>query len=55
MLEDANEKRIKKDKDYWKTRQNLFGFFQLLLEVDKRIDPEFYENHNKKNSEKDGR
>ena len=31
-----------KDKKYWEARQNLFGFFSLLLEVDKRVNPHLY-------------
>ncbi len=30
------------EKKYWEGRQNLFGFFQLLLEVDKRTNPHLY-------------
>jgi len=26
----------------WEARQNLFGFFSLLLEVDKRVNPHLY-------------
>ena len=51
--DDKNE--IKKDKAYWEARQNLFGFYSLLLEVDKRIDPEFYENLKTKKGKKDDR
>jgi hypothetical protein len=53
--EPKDENQIKKDKAYWEARQNLFGFFQLLLEVDKRIDPEFYENLKIKKDKKDDR
>jgi hypothetical protein len=28
--------------DSWEARQNLFNFFSLLLEVDKRINPHLY-------------
>lgn len=31
----------------WEARQNLFGFFGLLLEVDKRINPHLYEKTKK--------
>ena len=28
-------------------QQNLFGFFELLLKVDQRNNPELYKNNNK--------
>jgi hypothetical protein len=34
--------------DYWEAEQNLLGFFKLLLEVDMRMNPDYY----KKISEK---
>ena len=34
-----------KNKEYWEARQNLFGFFSLLLEVDKRINPHLYKKY----------
>jgi len=30
------------DDGYWESRQNLFGLFSLLLEIDKRINPHLY-------------
>jgi len=38
-----------KDKEYWEARQNLFGFFSLLLDVDKRINPQLYKKPENKN------
>jgi len=35
-------KQKSREEEYWEARQNLFGFFNLLLEVDKRINPNFY-------------
>jgi hypothetical protein len=35
------EKEIEQDDD-WEARQNLFGLFSLLLEIDQRINPEIY-------------
>ncbi len=32
-------------------RQNLFGFFNLLLEVDKRVNPHLYKKDNKEEKE----
>ena len=42
-----NNREVESDKD-WKARQNLFGFFSLLLEVDKRVNPHLYKSSNKK-------
>ena len=42
MADKPDENQIKKDKAYWETRQNLFGFFSLLLEVDMRVNPHLY-------------
>jgi len=55
MQEEPKENQIKENRAYWEARQNLFGFFQLLLEVDKRIDPEFYENLKNKEQKEDDR
>jgi len=30
------------DDKEWEARQNLLGFFSLLLEVDKRVNPQNY-------------
>jgi hypothetical protein len=38
-----------KDEEYWEARQNLYGLFSLLIEVDKRVNPQFYK---KKETEK---
>jgi hypothetical protein len=34
---------VEDDKD-WEARQNLFGFFSLLLEVDKRVNHHLYKS-----------
>lgn len=36
----------------FEARQNLFGFFSLLLEIDKRINPHLYKKT--KNNENNG-
>ncbi|MEK7663874.1 MAG: hypothetical protein AAB340_00265 [Patescibacteria group bacterium] len=36
-----------KGKKYWEARQNLFAFFSLLIQVDKRINPNLYHNVSK--------
>lgn len=41
-----NDREVEDNKD-WKARQNLFGFFSLLLEVDKRVNPHLYERTTK--------
>ena len=30
------------DKNYWEAKQNLIGFFDLLLKIDKRVNPHLY-------------
>lgn len=44
-LSNKNQKEENKEKmnenDY-EARQNLFGFFNLLLDVDKRVNPHLY-------------
>jgi len=35
------------DNKNWEARQNLFDFFSLLLEVDKRVNPHLYERTTK--------
>ncbi|MBU2539574.1 hypothetical protein KJ786_00200 [Patescibacteria group bacterium] len=52
-LESPNENQIKKDEAYWKARQNLFGFFSLLLEVDMRVNPHLYKNKETKEPKKE--
>jgi hypothetical protein len=45
-----NNREVEDDKN-WEARQNLFGFFSLLLEVDKRVNPHSYKNaRNRKHS-----
>ncbi len=52
MKESKNEekkqdnRKVEDDKD-WEARQNLFGFFSLLLEVDKKVNPHLYERTTK--------
>jgi hypothetical protein len=41
-----DNREVEDDKD-WEARQNLFGFFSLLLEVDKRVNPQNYINQTK--------
>jgi len=36
-----NNKKVEDSKD-WEARQNLFGFFSLLLEIDKRVNSQNY-------------
>ena len=36
-----NNREMEDDKE-WEARQNLFDFFSLLLEVDKRVNPQNY-------------
>jgi hypothetical protein len=45
-VEKKQKNREVEDKEYWETRQNLFGFFSLLLKVDKRVNPHLYKNKN---------
>jgi hypothetical protein len=45
----AEKKRNKEseDKEDWEARQNLLGFFSLLLKIDKRVNPHLYKNNKK--------
>ena len=54
-LESPNDSQIKKDKGYWEARQNLYGFFNLLLEVDMRVNPRLYKKQEIKKEKKDDR
>lgn len=36
-----NDGEIENNGD-WEAQQNLFGFFSLLIEVDRRINPHLY-------------
>ena len=38
-----NNREVEYDKD-WEARQNLFGFFSLLLKIDKRVNPHLYKS-----------
>jgi len=40
--EKKQDNREVEDNKDWEARQNLFGFFSLLLEVDKRVNPHLY-------------
>jgi hypothetical protein len=40
--EKKQDNREVEDSKNWEARQNLFGFFSLLLEVDKRTNPYLY-------------
>jgi len=46
MLEnqEENQKPINNELE---ARQNIAGFFSLLLEIDKRLNPQFYQAPNK--------
>jgi len=48
MQSNPEENEIRKDKKYWDERQNLFGFFQLLREVDMRMNPHLYQKQKTK-------
>ncbi len=48
---DETKGREVRDSKDWKIRQNLLGFFSLLLEVDKRVNHHSYKNaRNRKHS-----
>jgi len=47
----TDKEEIEIDSDF-EARQNLFGFFSLLLEIDKRINPHLYKKD--KNNENNG-
>lgn len=43
--EKKNQKnREVENQEYWESRQNLYGFFSILLKVDRRINPHLYKN-----------
>jgi hypothetical protein len=51
-MSDKNKKEIGKKSD-WSVKdlseieqKNLFGFFALLLKVDRRVNPQLYQNAN---------
>jgi len=57
MSELSNEKNNKEIRDLkegidFEIRQNLFGFFSLLLEIDQRVSPHLYKKT--KNNENNG-
>jgi len=47
--ESQNEKNKKDEQNDFEARQNLLGFFSLLWEIDKRINPHLYEKGNENN------
>lgn len=53
MFKSNNSKEVKKEADNeqlsFEIKQNLLGFFRLLLEVDKRNNPEKYKKPEKEN------
>ena len=40
--EEKQDDREVKDNADWEAQQNLLGFFSLLLEVDRRVNPHLY-------------
>ena len=52
------ENKIRKDyadmdeKEYWEARQSLYGLFSVLIEVDKRVNPQLYKRASKKQIKK---
>ena len=50
MLEKQKEKENKEKMDF-KARQNLLGFFDLLLKIDMRNNPELYKKQSNENYE----
>jgi len=53
IMEDNNiqkENSALKDIDF-ESRQNLVGLFELLLSIDKRVNPEIYNKENKNNKD----
>jgi hypothetical protein len=54
MSEQSNDNKIQKDgSDTWSVddldeedRRNLFGFFDLLIKVDRRVNPHLYQKQN---------
>jgi hypothetical protein len=46
-MAEETKKEEQKNKEYWEARQNLFGFFSLLLEVDRRVNPHLYKKQPK--------
>ena len=43
MSEDLKAKQT--EQEIFESNQNLLGFFELLLKIDKRNNPEIYENN----------
>jgi len=49
-----NNENIDYDDDF-EAQQNLLGFFKLLLEVDRRVNPHLYKKQKIKEDKKDDR
>lgn len=41
------------DEEYWEARQNLYGLFSVLIEIDKRVNPHLYEKKEIKEPKKE--
>ena len=48
MAEEPNRENKINNTDDYEADQNLLGFFKLLLEVDKRVNPHLYKKIGKK-------
>lgn len=46
MFTETHRETDQKKEKQFEAEQNLFGFFGLLLEIDKRINPEEYRKQN---------
>jgi len=47
----AEKKQKDREAEDWEARQNLLGFFSLLLEVDKRVNPHLYKNKHRNDND----
>jgi hypothetical protein len=45
MSEETENKQTNEEQEDFEAKQNLLGFFNLLLQIDKRNNPEKYENN----------
>jgi len=52
MIKSKNAKKKQNNKEGEEARNNLLGFFSLLLKVDRRINPQRYKSKKKKIYEK---
>jgi hypothetical protein len=41
----TEQKPTNQDQENFEAKQNLVGFFELLLRIDKRNNPDLYENN----------